>query len=82
MTKLIIAIAALHHNLAGKYELSDEVDPRTGELKLRSIPVVIAPGEFARLPVQMADELIAAEAAREPSETELQVFAMQGGVSK
>lgn len=76
---LVIARHVIRDNIAGKFELSTEIDPTTGEYKMRSVPRIVQPGEWVKYPEEMARGFIASGAAREPTETELALHRLSKG---
>jgi hypothetical protein len=76
---LVIAVNTIHDNISGVFELLDEVDPNTGHFKMRAVPRITQPGEWALFPEDEAARLIASDAARCPTEAELQLRRMHTG---
>lgn len=78
MTVIVIANACIQDNIAGNFALSNEIDEKTGEYKVLAVARVTNPGEWASFPEDVARELIAADAAREPTEEEWQLRRLSG----
>ena len=75
----VLAINCVHDNIGGNFEMLDEVDPRTGQFKIRALPRVTNPGDWALFPDDMARELLASGVVRIPTEDEIALRRLAGG---
>jgi len=62
----------------GTFTISDEIDPKTGEFKIVAVPRIFHHGDWLELPEDEARDLIAREAAREPTQKEWELRRMSG----
>ena len=68
---LLYAECSIMDNIARVFETSSEIHPITGEYKMKAKTRTTNPGEFAEFPDDVAQELLAAGAARLPTSQEL-----------
>jgi len=75
---LIHAIHAIVGH-GGAYETAKVSDPITGEYQVRKVMRTLAPGQIHDLPTERACDLIARGAARELTETEVNLWRLGNG---
>ena len=73
---LIMSIAKLIYSYPPRFEYTGEINQETGEMKRRVISTIVEPGTISDVPQKVADEVLPLNAARLPTEIELQLYRM------